>query len=275
MGVYKLSNAGGLRTARASYKSMLANNLPFLAFINTVVIGGGGGGGSGYSPTPGGGGGAGTYFSNVPGELTQGNVSVSEETFVLNFGTNYSVTVGAGGASAYISADGSASSFHVVNCAGGGRGGGPINSPNLNGAGAGGGGGGTRFSGSGATGGAGTPSSITGTSVTRGGGGGGGANGGFNSAMVGGAGGGGSGRGQDGGGGSNGSVNTGSGGGGAQGCCGSSWNGFSGGSGVVILRYSSAFTITIGAGLTGSTATDGNFKVSTITAGTGNVSWAA
>jgi hypothetical protein len=33
-------------------------------------------------------------------------------------------------------------------------------------------------------------------------------------------------------------------------------------------------TITIGAGLTGSTATDGSFKVTTITAGTGNVSWA-
>jgi hypothetical protein len=33
-------------------------------------------------------------------------------------------------------------------------------------------------------------------------------------------------------------------------------------------------TITIGAGLTGSTATDGSHKVTTITAGTGNVSWA-
>jgi hypothetical protein len=42
----------------------------------------------------------------------------------------------------------------------------------------------------------------------------------------------------------------------------------------VILRYATAFgTITIGAGLTGSTATDGLFKVTTITAGTGNVSW--
>jgi hypothetical protein len=43
---------------------------------------------------------------------------------------------------------------------------------------------------------------------------------------------------------------------------------------VVILRYPVANTITIGAGLTGSTATDGSFKVTTITAGTGNVSWA-
>jgi hypothetical protein len=44
---------------------------------------------------------------------------------------------------------------------------------------------------------------------------------------------------------------------------------------VVILRYPSGYTITIGAGLTGSTATVGSNKVTTITAGTGNVSWAA
>jgi hypothetical protein len=44
---------------------------------------------------------------------------------------------------------------------------------------------------------------------------------------------------------------------------------------VVILRFpTAAGTITIGAGLTGSTATDGSYKVTTITAGTGNVSWA-
>ena len=61
-----------------------------------------------------------------------------------------------------------------------------------------------------------------------------------------------------------GTANTG-GGGGANG---------QGGSGVVILRYPSAYTITIGAGLTGSTATDGLSKVTTITAGSGNVSWA-
>jgi hypothetical protein len=39
------------------------------------------------------------------------------------------------------------------------------------------------------------------------------------------------------------------------------------------LRYSNTRTITIGAGLTGSTATVGADKVTTITAGTGNVSW--
>jgi hypothetical protein len=43
----------------------------------------------------------------------------------------------------------------------------------------------------------------------------------------------------------------------------------------VLLRYPASLTITIGAGLTGSTTTVGDNKVTTITAGTGNVSWAA
>ena len=69
-------------------------------------------------------------------------------------------------------------------------------------------------------------------------------------------------------------MNTGSGGGGA-GTSSANAPGGAGGSGVVILRYlTSAGTITIGAGLTGSTATDGSYKVTTITAGSGNVSWA-
>lgn len=50
--------------------------------------------------------------------------------------------------------------------------------------------------------------------------------------------------------------------------------GAAGGSGVVILKYPAAFTMTIGAGLTGSTATSSGFKITTITAGTGNVSLA-
>jgi hypothetical protein len=73
-----------------------------------------------------------------------------------------------------------------------------------------------------------------------------------------------------------GTANTGGGGGGGGGQAGvGNGNGAAGGSGVVILRYPSAFTITIGAGLTGTTATVGANKVTTITAGTGNVSWAA
>ena len=50
--------------------------------------------------------------------------------------------------------------------------------------------------------------------------------------------------------------------------------GSNGGSGVVILKYPDGYTITIGAGLTGTTASpSGGYKVTTITAGTGNVSW--
>ena len=49
-------------------------------------------------------------------------------------------------------------------------------------------------------------------------------------------------------------------------------NGANGGSGVVILRYPSTATLTNpGAGLTMSTATDGSDKVTTLTAGTGNI----
>jgi hypothetical protein len=52
-------------------------------------------------------------------------------------------------------------------------------------------------------------------------------------------------------------------------------NSGAGGSGVVILRYADTLTITIGAGLTGTeSAASGGYKRATITAGTGNVSWA-
>ena len=152
--------------------------------------------------------------------------------------------------------------------------------------GAGGGGGGAGSAGQnapGATtagnGGAGAESSITGTSVIRAGGGGGGTMFGGTSSSSGIPGSGGSGGGGAGGtgpsqsNGTNGAANTGSGGGAGgngpvDGVAGS------GGSGIVILRYPNTRTITIGAGLTGSTATDGSFKVTSLTAGSGNVSWA-
>lgn len=44
-------------------------------------------------------------------------------------------------------------------------------------------------------------------------------------------------------------------------------------SGIVIVRYPSSHIITIGPGLTHSTVTLGSAKVTTFTAGTGNVSW--
>jgi hypothetical protein len=70
-----------------------------------------------------------------------------------------------------------------------------------------------------------------------------------------------------------GSANTGGGGSGGSSANASVRVGGNGGSGVVILRYPGGRTITIGAGLTATTATVGSDKVTTITAGTGNVSW--
>jgi hypothetical protein len=41
----------------------------------------------------------------------------------------------------------------------------------------------------------------------------------------------------------------------------------------VVLKYPSSLTITVGAGLSGTTATVGSHNVTTITSGSGNVSW--
>ena len=147
----------------------------------------------------------------------------------------------------------------------GGRGGGGAGSVGVTGSAA-----------AGTTGGSGVAVSITGSSVTYAGGGGGGGGNGGGTGGAGGSGGGGTG------GASNttgnnaaGTVNTGSGGGAAGAYTdASNTQGASGGSGVVILSYPSAYTITIGAGLTGTTATVSSNKVTTITAGSGNVSWA-
>ncbi len=69
-------------------------------------------------------------------------------------------------------------------------------------------------------------------------------------------------------------ANSGGGGGGCALNSNNGYNGGAGGSGIVLLRYPNTRTITIGAGLTGSTTTSGSDKITTITAGTGNVSFA-
>ena len=66
----------------------------------------------------------------------------------------------------------------------------------------------------------------------------------------------------------NGAANTGGGAGATDGA------GTTGGSGVVILKYPNTKTISVGAGLTSTTDTEGSNKITTFTAGTGNVSWA-
>jgi hypothetical protein len=42
---------------------------------------------------------------------------------------------------------------------------------------------------------------------------------------------------------------------------------------VVIIKYPDSYTLTIGGGLTSSTATSGGFKVTTFTAGTDTISF--
>ena len=140
--------------------------------------------------------------------------------------------------------------------------------------------GGTASAAKGGDGGNGLSIAITGSATYYAGGGGGGNGNNQNTSSDVGAGG--SGGGGIGAGGNNaagaGTPNTGGGGGGAgNNGVGSSAvpdaDGGNGGSGVVILRYPNTKTITIGAGLTGSTATDGSDKVTTFTAGTGTISF--
>jgi len=292
----KTTNANGTSDDSTASNSVTVPNL-----VTFLVIAGGGSGAS-----PGGAGGAGGYRT--------GNSAVST-------GTNYTVTVGAGGATVVgaVGNKGSNSVFSTITSTGGGRGtnsgsagqaggsggggsrdgaqgggtgnqGGFSPSEGNNGgsstvgpfigggggggasqAGVGGSGDGTAAGEVGGNGGNGTASSITGTSVTRAGGGGGGSEGALSTPGSGGSGGGGAGSKS-----SNnataGEANKGSGGGGTGSVA---QNSGAGGSGVVILRFSQGLgTITIGAGLTGSTATDGLDNVTTITAGSGNVSWA-
>ena len=265
--------------------------------VSYLVIAGGGGGGGGTGYYHGGGGGAGGYRNSYSTEPSGGGAT-SESDLSLIINTNYTVTVGSGGGA---SANGSISVFNTITSEGGGRGGSENNFPRNGSSGGSGGGacytgnGGSGTAGQGYNGGNGSPGSpyaagggggagsigavgtsssggdggnglisvITGSSITRTGGG-----GGTGTNVTHGTGG--SGGGGDGGGAAtNGSLNTGSGGGGTDRGNG---NPGSGGSGVVILRYSSSFTISnTGSGLTFTTATVSTDKVTTFTAGTGNI----
>jgi fibronectin type 3 domain-containing protein len=256
-------------TAEASATTQSGTSTYSVEYL-CIAGGGGGGGGAGGS-----GGGAGGYRTATG--------------FSLTVGQSYTVTVGAGGASA---TSGNNSVFDTITSTGGGRGGTYLGAAAANGGSGGGAGGasgtvqtpGTGTSGQGndgganqtsgpfgcgggggagavggapagntsGAGGAGTASSITGTSVTRAGGGGGGAHTSPGTGGAGGAGGGAAG-GAVGGNGSAASANTGGGGGGNN-------TGNGGGSGVVILRIPAA---NYSGTTTGSpTVTDdGSFKV--------------
>ena len=179
-------------------------------------------------------------------------------------GGSYNGSGGSGNAGSYSPAEGYAggSGGTPTNYSGGG-GGGASNTGNRNASG----------TGTAGNGGNGLSNNITGSSVTYAGGGGGGSQSGGSPGNrgTGGSGGGGNGAAYTGSAGSNGTPNTGGGGGGtayqisggpAQAA------GYGGGSGVVILRYPAGYAIS---GLSGSTVTVGTDKVTTFTAGTGNV----
>ena len=251
-----------------------------------LVVAGGAAGGSGASLS--GGGGAGGLRTSYGS--TSGGGASAESSFNTTPSINYTVTVGAGasGTTAYQQgANGSNSTFATITSIGGGGGGGSYNSSSANGklGGSGGGAGGaSQYNGvggagtsgqgyAGGNGGSGSPfpcgtgggaggagSTVTSNDITTGFGPGlsvsitGGsttyAKGGLarqTTAL-------------------NGTNNTGFGGSGGAASG-------SGGSGVVILRYPNTFTVTIGAGLTGTTAINGSDKVTTFTAGTGTISF--
>jgi hypothetical protein len=288
----------GAESSAVSFTTLTSVSTEYL-----VIAGGGGGGGAYYAA----GGGAGGYRSSVTGEVSGGGAAV-ESVWTAITGISYTVQVGAGGGGGSGGQNGgqgsntsiSGTGLTTITSLGGGYGGKSNTNGNSGGSGGGGGsgagiggagtsgqgfaggnaaGGGLSGGGGGAgavgttVGGTGVASSITGSSVFRGGGGGGAGYSGSGSS----GGNGGGGRGGD----YNvdndapGTANTGGGGGGGNGYYTSaSTAGSAGGSGVVILRYSNARTITIGAGLTGSTSPVGAYRVTTITAGSGNVSWA-
>ena len=130
--------------------------------------------------------------------------------------------------------------------------------------------GGNASGGTGGNGGTGFSSSITGSALFYAGGGGGGGTGGTGGIGGSGVGGNGGTNNQNG---FPGLGNRGSGGGGAADARTGDYSGGNGGSGVVILRYPSDYSIRFGSGLIGSTSSLSTEKVTTITSGTGNVSF--
>ena len=270
--------------------------------VDFLVIAGGGGTGSNATATNNtGAGGAGGYRTSFG---TSGGGAAAESRPTIAVGTSYTVTVGAGGALA----SGSNSVFSTITSIGGGRaglasgagtsggsgGGGGFNtqsggagttgqgfaggssgsssSPFGTGGGGGAGsvGGNKTGGGTAGVGGTGVVSTITGSSVERAGGGSGSDE--SNGTRAAATGGGGRGQTVNGTTSESGTANTGGGGGACGGGAGAV--GGNGGSGVVILRYSNAYAISVGAGLTATTTTVGTDNVTTFTAGTGSITFA-
>jgi hypothetical protein len=278
-GIFSVNNVGDLKD-QLKYPGAVA--------VQYLVIAGAGGGATSWSSDNrgGGGGGAGGYRSSHSGDTFSGGNSSIESPFNAEKTTAYTVTVGgggSGGSGSYFNdgTKGSDSALATVTSLGGGASG---DAPNIHdggsgagqayseGAGAGtigqGSNGGTRPSNGGTPGGCGggaggvgpnssgtnsttinptnyLASSITGTSVNR-------ARGGGTSS------------------GSSGGANTGNGGYGKN----NNGSAGSGGSGIVIIKWiTSTASCTVGAGLTASQTTDGDYSIITFTAGTGTISF--
>ena len=255
--------AGGLRTSYGSTTGgggSAESNLSLSVATNyTVTVGAGGNGGTTTSGATGGNNGSNSVFSTIT-STGGGGGGGETDTVSGSGGSGGGLTSGGSGGSAVTSPVVQGFDGGTFNGAAGGGGGGATSvgadAPSLNN--------------SGGAGGSGLTSSITGVSESYAGGGGGG---GYNAAGgAGGTGGGGAGGQAQPEAGFDGTANTGGGGGGARSRDGARTGG-DGGSGAVILRYPNTYTITIGSGLTGSTQTTGSDKVTTFTAGTGNITF--
>jgi len=238
--------------------SDLSSNRPGTSGINSVfstitsTAGGGGGGGNGGNGASGGSGGGGSYGSGSGGVAV---TSPATQGYSGGNGTSTSTGIQAGGGGASAAGQNGGSTD-------GGDGGAGLAVNIIS----------TTNAGTASIG------EVSGSDVYfSGGGGGSGRSGSHTTAGAGGIGGGSDGTYTDAAP-SNADSNTG-GGGGASGYNDSttvSSNGANGGSGVVILRYPSAYTITVGSGIieaSGSPFTEGSNKVSVFTGGTGNISF--
>ena len=264
--------------------------------VNFLVVAGGGGAGR-NDTYYGGGGGAGGFRSSTDG---RGGGQSSDTALALIPSTNYTVTIGAGGAEAtgptVKGNTGSDSVLATVTSKGGGGGGAyDATGDGLDGGSGGGGGGNDQQNDGGIAltspvvhgyaGGA----SAAGSGEAGAGGGGAGSVGASTTSITGGQGGSAKaatitgstvyyaagGGGKRGWGGSHGSAGSNAVGGANSGDGGTSpgaATAASGQSGKVILKYENSYTLTIGAGLTSSTATSGSYKITSFTAGTGTIS---
>ena len=136
MSISSLSNSGLEKGKFYATGASRDNPTPALV-VDYAIIGGGGGGGNGYNNYRFGGGGGGGGYSTSFSTDGSGGRRGTLDSFTLNVGTNYTVTIGGGGA---LSARGGDTIFHNITEKGGGCGqDAGNNSPNHNGANGGGG----------------------------------------------------------------------------------------------------------------------------------------